>query len=143
MLTELHEPSEKKLMVVFQNKRAIYIGKHGFCGHDEEKVNLEIPEKKSDVVTNIIPEQPMENEVDIICAKLEKARLQKEKKIVSIVNAVRIANQQENLVTDKFIEDVETMVTCFKSELDKMQELFGRIIKKWPRVHLDFAVTSC
>lgn len=42
------------------------------------------------------------------------------------------AHQKENVIIDKFLGDVERFVCRFKAELDKMQELFGNIIKKLP-----------
>lgn len=140
MVTEIDEAGDKKLMVVFENKRATE--RHVSYEYPEKKVKHERQNKKT-AGKKILPPQPMANEVDIVCAQLDIIRKGKEKKLVSIAQAVRMANQRENIVTDRFIEDVESMVNSFKSELEKMQELFGSLMKKLPKVQLDVAVTSC
>ncbi|CAB3221856.1 unnamed protein product [Arctia plantaginis] len=58
-------------------------------------------------------------------------------KFSHLVKAVQIASEEEKTNTDKFITDVETMVTRFSNEFKKFQSVIENIIEKYPQLQLN------
>lgn len=75
------------------------------------------------------------NHVAEIRDEFKKANDVRKRHLEDIAMVVK-AHQKENVIIDKFLGDVERFVSRFKAELDKMQELFGNIIKKLPNTKL-------
>ncbi|CAH0585786.1 unnamed protein product [Chrysodeixis includens] len=82
------------------------------------------------VITDIAKEAL--NHVAEIREEFKKANDVRKKHLENIAMVVR-AHQKQNIIIDKFLGDVEQFVCRFKEELDKIQELFGHIVKKLPR----------
>lgn len=138
MVNEINE-GEKKLKLVYIKENTDYDEKDHV--NLTEKANIQV-EKKNTVLKNSLVENTQKNNIDAFRAGLNKPRHQKIIRIQNIAKAVQMANHRENQVTEKFLQDIEILVTRFKTELDKMRELFGNILKKLPQLQLDVAVTT-
>lgn len=128
MSTQIQESDAKILSVVFESKN--FIVKTNY----PRESKLESPFKR---LAAEITKNTLRKKIAVIYAEFDKATAQKSEKIAHIVDAVRKANRQESLITEKFVGDVESMVARFKIELDKMQELFGNIIKNLPPLEVE------
>ncbi|KAF9819269.1 hypothetical protein SFRURICE_014230 [Spodoptera frugiperda] len=154
MVTNIHEPEGKILRVVFEKKKS------PSCKSERLKIDRELNQEKlsqnkSDLNLEEriryecqvykkkaveVARDTMKKKYAVLRAELDRTREVKHKKIMTIVNEVKTAHERQDKMTEKFLGDVESLVSRFKVELDKMQELFARILKKLPQVDIDVDV---
>lgn len=134
MVTEIQEASDKKLRIVFEKKNSCT---HTNANHVyiQKKAKLESELTKTAGVNKKYKEVVNRWVEDDIRADLYGPTERQNRRLREIAIAVKKANQRENLGTDKFLQDVESIVPVFKTELDKIQELLAKIMKKLPQLH--------
>ncbi|PZC79483.1 hypothetical protein B5X24_HaOG216263 [Helicoverpa armigera] len=127
MFSDNIDSDGKILKVVFDNRKSSILDQLRL----EKKMREErqLYRKRQMELAN----EALRQDIAVIYAEFDIVKDHKQKKIVNIAKEVKKANRRENVITEKFIGDVESMVVHFKEQLDKMQELFGSIMRKLPQ----------
>lgn len=98
------------------------------------KQNHGIPKDALDVqcreIVRDITKQSLRTKIEVMRAEYERGNDKRNLKFSRLLEAVGEANVQGNRATEKFLDDIESIMTRFNDELGSLQKTYSNIMKK-------------
>lgn len=122
---------KKSLQVVFQRKNEF---REDDYDYQYQYASREKNDPKTIQAMKNATKKALRIKLDAMRGDFDRKHCKKKVTISHLVEAIKDSSAKEDMSTDKFVDTVESLMTRFNSDLEKLQKIYTNVMKNLPKI---------